>query len=139
MQTIEFRDFIQNFIQKWDIKEAPFTSYSLNWLDLEDVENTPCKDLDKINQLWINYSNGKFGFSIQKQIWIELGGKLGIHNVAIADMFIKEVGWGEKYKRYKNITYKISAPYGHLPFRVTSHVWNFGPPYIGKKLEKCNI
>ena len=33
---------------------------------------------DKINQLWINYSNGKFGFSIQKQIWIELGGKLGI-------------------------------------------------------------
>ena len=94
---------------------------------------------DKINQLWINYSNGKFGFSIQKQIWIELGGKLGIHNVAIADMFIKEVGWGEKYKRYKNITYKISAPYGHLPFRVTSHVWNFGPPYIGKKLEKCNI
>ena len=109
------------------------------WLDLEDVENIPCKDLDKINQLWINYSNGKFGFSIQKQIWIELGGKLGIHNVAIADMFIKEVGWGEKYKRYKNITYKISAPYGHLPFRVTSHVWNFGPPYIGKKLEKCNI
>ncbi|MDE5123772.1 MAG: hypothetical protein O4965_28540 [Trichodesmium sp. St19_bin1] len=29
LQTIEFRDFIQNFIQKWDIKEAPFTSYSL--------------------------------------------------------------------------------------------------------------
>jgi len=54
-------------------------------------------------------------------------------------MFIKEVGWGEKYKRYKNIAYKISAPYGHLPFRVTFHVWNFGPPYIGKKLEKCNI
>jgi len=110
-----------------------------SWLDLEDIENIPCKDLDKINKLWINYSNGKFGFSIQKQIWIELGGKLGIFNVGIADIFIKEVGWGEKYKRYKNITYEISAPYGHLPFRVTSRVWNFGAPYLAEKLAKCNI
>ena len=54
-------------------------------------------------------------------------------------MFIKEVGWGEKYKRYKNITYKISAPYGHLPFRVTSHVWNFGPPYIGKNWKNVTF
>ncbi|NER05575.1 MAG: hypothetical protein F6K17_24805 [Okeania sp. SIO3C4] len=82
------------------------------------MENIPCKDLNKVNQLWIKYSDGKFGFSIQKQIWSEVGGKPGIYNVAlaepsgsyIADIFIKEVGWGEKYKRYKNITYKISAP-----------------------------
>ncbi|MEB3339499.1 GUN4 domain-containing protein [Okeania sp.] len=40
------------------------------WLDLEHIENIPCQDLDKINQLWIYYSNGKFGFSIQKEIWI---------------------------------------------------------------------
>ncbi|MCL2929881.1 MAG: hypothetical protein MGG37_18500 [Trichodesmium sp. MAG_R01] len=70
---------------------------------------------------------------------MELVGKPGIYNVAIADIFIKQVGWGEKYKRYKNITYKILALYGYLPFRVTSHVGNFGPPYVGKKLEKCNI
>ena len=107
------------------------------WLDLEDLENIPCKDLDKINKLWINYSNGKFGFRIQKQIWIELGGKLEIYDVVIADIFIKEVGWGEKNKRYKNIKYKISAPYGHLPFRATTHVHNFGVSYIAKKLEKC--
>ncbi|NET42251.1 serine/threonine-protein kinase [Okeania sp. SIO2B3] len=109
------------------------------WLNLEDIKNIPCKDLDKINQLWINYSNGKFGFSIQKQIWSEVGGKPGIYNVAIADIFIKEVEWGEKYKRYKNITYKISAPYGHLPFRATSYVRNFGAPYLAEKLAKCNI
>ncbi|MGD1808932.1 GUN4 domain-containing protein [Dapis sp. BLCC M126] len=82
----------------------------------------PCKDLDKINQLWINYSNGKFGLRIQKQIWIELEGKPVIHNLAIANIFIKQVGWGNKYKRYKNITYKISALQKHLPFRVTSNV-----------------
>ncbi|NES71169.1 MAG: GUN4 domain-containing protein, partial [Okeania sp. SIO2D1] len=109
------------------------------WLNLEDIKNIPCKDLDKINQLWINYSNGKFGFSIQKQIWSEVGGKPGIYNVVIADIFIKEVEWGEKYERYKNITYKISAPYGHLPFRATSYVRNFGAPYLAEKLAKCNI
>ncbi|WP_293163632.1 GUN4 domain-containing protein [Okeania sp. SIO2C9] len=109
------------------------------WFNPEDINKIPCTDLNKINQLWIKYSNGKFWFSIQKQIWIELGGKLEIHNVANADIFIKQVGWGEKYKRYKNITYQISAPYGHLPFRATSHVWNFGAPYLAEKLAKCNI
>ncbi|WP_081432559.1 GUN4 domain-containing protein [Trichodesmium erythraeum] len=39
----------------------------------------------------MNYSNGKFGFSIQKQIWIKLVGKPGIYNVAIADIFIKDI------------------------------------------------
>ena len=109
------------------------------WLNLENIENIPCKDLDKINQLWINYSNGKFGFSIQKLIWIELGGKPGIYNVAIADHFIQEVGWGENHQRYKNITYKLSAPDGHLPFRVTSQVWDFGAPYLAERLAECNI
>ncbi|MDY7007616.1 MAG: serine/threonine-protein kinase [Cyanobacteriota bacterium] len=65
-----------------------------DWFNIEDIENIPCKDLNKINQLWIKYSDGKFGFSIQKQIWSEVGGKPGIHNVAIADIFIKQVGWG---------------------------------------------
>ena len=110
-----------------------------HWLDLKNIKNIPCTDLDKINQLWINYSDGKFGFTIQKQIWIELGGQPGIYNVAIADIFIKEVGWGENHKRYQNITYQLSAPYGHLPFRITSHVWNFGAPYLAEKLAECNI
>ncbi len=56
-----------------------------NWFNVEDIKNISCTDLDKINQLWINYSNGKFGFSIQKQIWIELGGKPGIYDVALAE------------------------------------------------------
>ena len=89
--------------------------------------------------MWIKYSDGKFGFTIQKQIWIELGGKPGIYNVAIADNFIQEVGWGNNHKRYQNITYKISAPYGHIPFRITSQVWDFGAPYLAERLAECNI
>ncbi|MCL2930897.1 MAG: GUN4 domain-containing protein [Trichodesmium sp. MAG_R03] len=140
---------LENLLSSYQFKEADEETLRIllslvggekqYWFDLEDIKNIPCKDLDKINQLWVNYSNGKFGFSIQKQIWIELGSKIGIFDVAIADIFIKQVGWGEKYKRYKNITYKISASYGHIPFRATTHVRNFGVPYIAEKLAKCNM
>ncbi|NEP77999.1 MAG: hypothetical protein F6K39_07310 [Okeania sp. SIO3B3] len=138
---------LENFLSSDKFKEADQETLRIllslvgrekqYWFNLKDIENIPCKDLDKINQLWIYYSNGKFGFSIQKQIWIELGGKPGIYDVTIADIFLKQVGWGEKYK--EDIIYKISAPDGHLPFRVTSQVWNFGVPYIAEKLTKCNI
>ncbi|CCQ59603.1 GUN4 domain-containing protein, partial [Crocosphaera watsonii] len=38
-------------------------------------DNFPCEDLRIIDQLWVKYSNGQFGFSVQKQIYMdELGG-----------------------------------------------------------------
>ena len=49
------------------------------WLPLEkveDIENFPCKDLQTIDNLWVLYSNGLYGFSIQKQIYVECGGEL---------------------------------------------------------------
>ena len=57
----------------------------------------------------------------------------------IADNFIQEVGWGENHKRYKHITYKISAPDGHLPFRITSQVWDFVAPYLAEKIAECKF
>jgi hypothetical protein len=38
------------------------------WLDDGDIRKFPRYDLHIINQLWVKYSDGKFGFSIQKQI-----------------------------------------------------------------------
>ena len=46
------------------------------YLYLEDLRQFPCADLRVIDQLWVRYSNGRFGFSVQKQIWVEVGGKL---------------------------------------------------------------
>ena len=47
---------------------------SQGWLEVEDVENFPCQDLGTIDKLWVKYSGGKFGFSVQKQIYQDLGG-----------------------------------------------------------------
>lgn len=43
------------------------------WLRVEDIEKFPCKDLKIIDKLWVHYSQGKFGFSVQKKIWEECG------------------------------------------------------------------
>ncbi|MFM9156775.1 MAG: GUN4 domain-containing protein, partial [Dolichospermum sp.] len=38
-------------------------------LDVESIDNFPCADLRTIDQLWVKYSDGKFGFSVQKRIY----------------------------------------------------------------------
>jgi predicted NACHT family NTPase len=46
------------------------------YLDLDDIRQFPCKDLRTIDQLWVQYSNGHFGFSVQKEIYLSVGGIL---------------------------------------------------------------
>jgi hypothetical protein len=44
------------------------------WLDDEHIDNFPCEDLSIIDKLWVKYSKGKFGFSVQKRIYQGFGG-----------------------------------------------------------------
>lgn len=46
------------------------------YLEREDIRQFPCEDLRIIDQLWVNYSNGHFGFSVQKEIYLSVGGIL---------------------------------------------------------------
>ncbi|MEA5558566.1 GUN4 domain-containing protein [Nodularia spumigena] len=46
------------------------------YLELEDIRQFPCEDLRTIDKLWVDYSNGHFGFSVQKEIYLEEGGIL---------------------------------------------------------------
>lgn len=41
----------------------------------EYIKKIPCEDLQAIDNLWTEYSNGHFGFSVQKRIWNEIRGK----------------------------------------------------------------
>ena len=38
-------------------------------LNNDSIKNFPCTDLRIIDKLWVRYSNGYFGFSVQKRIW----------------------------------------------------------------------
>ncbi|MFM6506306.1 MAG: GUN4 domain-containing protein [Dolichospermum sp.] len=87
------------------------------WLDIKDIDNFPCADLRTIDQLWVKYSDGKFGFSVQKRIYQGLGGTRE-YNQEIWWKFGDEVGWtkGGNWLYYKDITFDKKAPEGHLPY-----------------------
>ncbi|NET14990.1 MAG: GUN4 domain-containing protein [Okeania sp. SIO1H6] len=70
---------------------------SEGWLRYEDAENFSCQDLGTIDKLWVKYSNGKFGFSVQKQIYQSLDAP-GSDNCRLVTcqvpyLFAKDVGW----------------------------------------------
>ncbi|MBE9056204.1 serine/threonine-protein kinase [Sphaerospermopsis sp. LEGE 08334] len=92
------------------------------WLDIYSIDNFPCTDLRTIDQLWVKYSDGRFGFSVQKRIYQGLGGT-GEYNGDIWQKFGDKVGWrkGFQWLYYKYGTFDKKAPEGHLPVK-----WNWG-------------
>ena len=86
------------------------------WLDEESINNFPCEDLRTIDQLWVESSNGRFGFSVQKQIYQSLGGTTE-YNSRIWQTFGDRVGWrkGGEWLHYKYIIFSTLAPKAHLP------------------------
>jgi transcriptional regulator with XRE-family HTH domain len=85
-------------------------------LRVEDIEKFPYPYLHTIDQLWITASNGRFGFSIQKGIWHNLGGTPDA-NGEIYRCFGERVGWRVEggWLMDDELTYSINAPVGHLP------------------------
>ena len=44
-----------------------------SYLNSEDLKKLPSTDLYTIDQLWLKSSKGRFGFSVQKEIWLSVG------------------------------------------------------------------
>ncbi len=72
------------------------------YLDYDNINSFSCPDLQRINKLWV-HSDKRFGFSVQKEIWINTGNKLGIKR---EDWTTKD---GENY-------YKFAAAVGWYNF-----------------------
>jgi len=91
------------------------------WLNTESIEKFPCEDLRTIDQLWVKYSNGRFGFSVQKRIYQSLGGT-SKYDEKVWETFGDRVGWRKKtnwFERgwlyYNDLTFSEKAPEAHLP------------------------
>jgi len=65
-------------------------------LDTDDIVAFPCEDLQTIDKLWVHYSNSKFGFSIQRKIWLDCGGKIGKYDDEVFKEFGARIGWYNK-------------------------------------------
>ncbi|MBD2201481.1 GUN4 domain-containing protein [Calothrix sp. FACHB-1219] len=109
-----------------------------NWLDSESIRNFPCEDLRTIDQLWVRYSNGRFGFSVQKRIYQNLGAITKQDKYKVWEAFGAVVGWicGRHWLNDYEITFDITAPEGHLPMRIGySQDWT----WIGDWEEKVRL
>lgn len=94
-----------------------------NWLRNEDIERFPCQDLRNIDRLWVKYSHGRFGFSVQKNIWQECGSPTRYSKDW--ERFGDSVGWrvDGKWISLANVKHAASAPQGHLP------IFPYFPPF----------
>ena len=86
------------------------TNNTRKWLYFTDINVIPSEDLLHIDLLWQIYSRGKFGLSIQRQIWMKDGCKWKI--------FWHNIGWTKNNIpcRYpQEFIWTLDAPQGHLP------------------------
>jgi tetratricopeptide (TPR) repeat protein len=95
------------------------------WLRGKDIEEFPCIDLLTIDRLWVKYSQGRFGFSVQKDIWQSLGGTKNAH-YEIYYSAAEHLGWreGGLWLYYCDLTFDITAPNGHLPGGLLDWSWS---------------
>ncbi|WP_414619566.1 AAA-like domain-containing protein [Calothrix sp. CCY 0018] len=72
------------------------------YLEFNDVKNFKCEDLKQLDRLWVNNSQGHFGYSVQKKIYLSAGNSLDFDwekqewkkwNVKGYNQFLESVGW----------------------------------------------
>ncbi len=83
-----------------------------NWVYWSEVKNIPLEDMRTMDTLWSASSGGKFGYKVQRELWLQ--------NRRQWTRFFQAIGWvqGENNVYLKwptEFKYDISAPKGHLP------------------------
>jgi serine/threonine-protein kinase len=105
----------QNVMQKVAGREKD------RWLRDEDLEKFPCTDLRTIDTLWVKYSKGRFGFSVQKRIWKSVGGTPDADETYLRLTYLRlsdRIKWhvNNDWLDYNSLTFSVEkAPEGHLP------------------------
>ncbi len=91
-------------------KLAGKSAIQRGYVYFSEVENMSSVDLNSLDRLWIAYSLGKFGFSVQARLLESLGGRY--------EKLWPRIGWktDNGWTRYpKSFTWSLDAPEGHMP------------------------
>ncbi len=120
---------LQKDLAEGDFQEANETTRRLlyeaagrsrqGWLTTDSIAKLACADLTIMDDLWRQYSNNRFGFSPQYNIFTETGNRPGrLMSPDAYDKFGDAVGWrknGEWIIFKQNLDYSPDALPGHLP------------------------
>ena len=93
---------------------------------LKDIRKIPYSNLYTLDYLWTQHSQGRFGFSVQKEIYQSTGGVAADgYNPSKFEEFSRRIGWyifkpgnrdrGGGLLGTTELSYTLSAPPGHLP------------------------
>ncbi|NEO27350.1 MAG: hypothetical protein F6K03_10760, partial [Kamptonema sp. SIO4C4] len=77
------------------------------WIYFTEVDKFPVPDLQTLDTLWWSYSQGKFGFSVQRKLWLALGKDF--------NKLWDKIGWrnDKTWTRYPHeFIWDLSAPQG---------------------------
>jgi hypothetical protein len=150
---------LERYLQNGQWKEADNETYRLmitevgkktgKWFDSmrdqfepKDLRNFPCGPLMMIDGLWVQHSGGRFGFSVQKKMYVnECGGVPdGRYDEKAFKELCKMSGWNESTK------YDLASPPGHLPTKGAVWYWDGATQRPGSfllslapSLVKCNL
>ena len=89
-------------LKNWQFLLVSAKKENQGYLLVNDIKNFNCKDLQKVDKLWVDNSKGKFGFSVQKRIYLETGNSLDFDwekgtftkwNKEGYNSFVEMVGW----------------------------------------------
>ncbi|NJN11305.1 MAG: hypothetical protein HC815_26360 [Richelia sp. RM1_1_1] len=102
-----------------------------DFLSLDDVKNFKCEDLKQLDRLWVNNSQGHFGYSVQKKIYLSTGNSLDFDwkrgewkkwNEEGYNKFLESVGWkkeGGELMRYDKLPMNLKeSKVGGLPLSI---------------------
>ncbi len=120
--------------------------------DLSAIEALPCDDLYLIDHLWWTYSQGRFGFRVQWQLYQSLGGTTAF-DFQVWKAFAERVGWCQDthWLTYAELTFTAQAPIGHLPMSCMDRAnrngsdrgvcgwWRLGFVALMQRLEACPL
>ncbi|WP_434684333.1 GUN4 domain-containing protein [Pseudanabaena minima] len=114
------------------------------WFSAKDLKEFPCDELLAINKLWVEYSKKhgfEFGFSLQKQIYVECGGKLDFSYPSSEtwEKFYKETAWNVSYPN-QFFEKNFMCVKGHLPYWGGEFVVNWGSVVLFfSRIKTCEL
>lgn len=94
------------------IKMAGTGAVQRGWVYFTEIPSIPAADLQTVDQLWRAASGNRFGYSVQKEMWVQAGKRW--------PKFFKAINWvqGENNVYLKwpaEFIYTYEAPKGHMP------------------------
>ncbi|PZV01343.1 MAG: hypothetical protein DCF32_16390 [Leptolyngbya sp.] len=112
--------------------------------------NIPPEVLQTLDRLWVEASNGRFGFSVQQQIWAEVRAANPVDSAVAAKAFGDRVGWTRppgmadptsiagEWLIESELNPSLNAPVGHLPWAGVS--WEqIAKLFSGESCGSCTI